>query len=151
MAAQSSQDRLTTSPMLYPLPSPGSDSPASEASLPLIELTTSVVTASNPGSQANPQAPPQISQHILWRLYVSHFLSTWNSRSFEFGAVLFLASIFSGTLLHLSVYALLRSASAILFSSAIGHAVDTGNRLAMVRFSIGKRVYREPGTGLCID
>lgn len=72
------------------------------------------------------------------RLYVSHFLSTWNSRVFEFGAVLYLASIFPGTLLPMSVYALMRGLSAVVFASAVGHYVDTGNRLQVVRVSIGE-------------
>jgi iron-regulated transporter 1 len=72
------------------------------------------------------------------RLYVSHFLSTWNSRVFEFGAVLYLASIFPKTLLPLSVYALARGASAIVFSPAVGRYIDTANRLRVVRLSIGK-------------
>ncbi len=81
---------------------------------------------------------PGISPLVARRLYVSHFLSTWNSRSFEFGAVLFLAGIFPGTLLQLSIYALLRSAAAIVLASAIGHAVDRRDRLPVVRFSIGE-------------
>ena len=71
-----------------------------------------------------------------WRLYVSHFLSTWNSRLFEFGAVLFLASIFPGTLLPLSSYALVRAASAIILSPAVGRYIDNGNRLRVVQLSI---------------
>jgi iron-regulated transporter 1 len=71
-------------------------------------------------------------------LYISHFLSTCNARIFEFGAVLFLAELFPGTLLPASVYALVRAASAILLSPGVGHYVDTGNRLQIVRVSIGK-------------
>jgi hypothetical protein len=74
--------------------------------------------------------------HVL--LYCSHFLSTWNSRSFEFGAVLFLASIFPGTLLPLSIYALVRAAAAIVLSPAVGGYIDQGNRLRVIRTSIGK-------------
>ncbi|KIL71466.1 hypothetical protein M378DRAFT_182891 [Amanita muscaria Koide BX008] len=70
------------------------------------------------------------------RLYVSHFFSTWNSRLFEFGATLFLATIFPGTLLPTSVYALARSLSAILFSPAVGRYIDNNNRLVVVRLSI---------------
>lgn len=73
---------------------------------------------------------------IKRRLYVSHFLSTWNSRVFEFGAVLFLARIFPGTLLPSSVYALVRAASAICFAPLIGRYVDQGDRLKVVRLSI---------------
>ncbi|KAK7218637.1 hypothetical protein V2G26_006640 [Clonostachys chloroleuca] len=73
---------------------------------------------------------------ISKRLYVSHFLSTCNSRVFEFGSVLYLAAVFPGTLLPLSIYAVSRSASAILLSSLVGHYIDTGNRLQVVRWSI---------------
>lgn len=79
------------------------------------------------------QVPAEISN----RLYVSHFLSTWNSRVFEFGAVIYLAKIFPGTLLPMSVYALTRGTSAILLSPAIGQYIDKGNRLEVVRLSIG--------------
>lgn len=75
------------------------------------------------------------------RLYVSHFLSTWNSRVFEFGAVLFLARIFPGTLLPSSIYALVRAASAICFAPLVGRYVDQGDRLKVVRLSIvGQRM-----------
>ena len=73
---------------------------------------------------------------IKRRLYISHFLSTWNSRVFEFGAVLFLARIFPGTLLPSSVYALVRAASAICFAPLVGRCVDRFDRLRTVRLSI---------------
>lgn len=74
-------------------------------------------------------------------LYVSHFLSTWNSRGFEFGAVLFLSKIYPGTLLPLSVYALCRSLAAIVLSPVIGNHIDHSNRLGLIRLSIlGQRL-----------
>ncbi|KAK0725504.1 Ferroporti-1 [Lasiosphaeris hirsuta] len=91
-----------------------------------------------PGGEPGPAALPA---RLTARLYTSHFLSTWNSRLFEFGTVLFLASIFPDTLLPMSVYALLRSAAAILFAQAVGSWIDQGDRLAVVRVSIvGQRV-----------
>lgn len=76
----------------------------------------------------------------LW-LFISHSLSTWNSRVFEFGAVLFLAEIFANTLLPVSVYALLRAASATCFSPVLGSYIDRKDRLALGRASIlGQRV-----------
>jgi iron-regulated transporter 1 len=76
-----------------------------------------------------------------WQLYTSHFLSMWNSRLFEFGAVLFLASIFPSTLSPMSIYALVRSSSAILFAQQLGRWIDNGNRLTVVRVSIlGQRL-----------
>lgn len=83
---------------------------------------------------ASPGVPAALSR----RLYISHFLSAWNSRSFELGAVLFLASIFPLTLLPLSIYALVRSGSAIILGPIIGRAIDKRDRLQVVRFSIGK-------------
>ncbi|KAL8243744.1 hypothetical protein R6Q59_010002 [Mikania micrantha] len=86
---------------------------------------------------------PTWDQHVIIQkkipsrsLYVSHFLSTWNSRGFEFGAILFLATIYPGTLLPMSVYALLRAAAGIVLSPHIGRYIDTGERLAVVRLSI---------------
>jgi iron-regulated transporter 1 len=69
-------------------------------------------------------------------LYVSHTLSTWNARTFEFGAVIFLAAIFPGTLFFASCYALFRAAAAAILGSWIGNLVDNQNRLYVVRHSI---------------
>lgn len=75
-------------------------------------------------------------RHICRRLYASHALSTWNSRVFEFGAFLFLAKIYSHTLLPASVYALARAASAALFSPWLGSYIDRTDRLKAVKISI---------------
>ncbi|EFQ25929.1 iron transporter [Colletotrichum graminicola M1.001] len=50
----------------------------------------------------------RVTPQTARRLYLSHFLSTWNSRMFEFAAVLYLATIFPATLLPMSLYALTR-------------------------------------------
>jgi iron-regulated transporter 1 len=70
------------------------------------------------------------------RLYISHALSTWNSRLFEFGAFLFLARLYPNTLLPASVYALARAASAALLSPCLGSYIDGADRLKAVRLSI---------------
>ncbi|EIN12945.1 hypothetical protein PUNSTDRAFT_82439 [Punctularia strigosozonata HHB-11173 SS5] len=90
-------------------------------------------TSSNP---ANFNSSSQQSQHIARRLYISHFFSTWNSRLFEFGAVLFLAAVYPDTLLPASIYALVRAGAAIIICPVLGRYVDTGDRLQVVRFSI---------------
>ena len=77
-----------------------------------------------------------VLKSIRSKLYVSHFLSTWNSRVFEFGAVLYLATIFPSTLRPVSIYALVRGAAAVIFSPVVGHYVDNSNRLQVVRLSI---------------
>lgn len=60
---------------------------------------------------------------------------------FEFGAVLYLASVFPGTLLPMSAYAFVRGFSAIVFASAIGAYIDSGDRLQVVRLSIGESLH----------
>lgn len=83
-----------------------------------------------------PATKHQIPPRITRRLYASHFLSTWNSRGFEFGAVLYLAKIYPNTLLPMSAYALARGLAAILFSPLVGQYIDSGNRLKVVMLSI---------------
>lgn len=87
------------------------------------------------------EAEHSVPKGIARRLYLSHFLSTWNSRVFEFGAVLYLATICPGTLLPMSMYAFTRGFSAIIFAPAVGQYIDTGNRLQVVRFSIGMQFH----------
>ena len=110
---------------------------------PLSEETSSPTDETRPGGSTqihhfevydHLDVPKQLG--IKHSLYISHFLSTWNSRVFEFGAVLFLARIFPGTLLPSSVYALVRAASAICFAPLVGRCVDQVDRLKTVRLSI---------------
>ena len=81
------------------------------------------------------------AEHVKRRLYISHFLSTWNSRSFEFAALLVVARLFRETLLPVSIYALFRAGSAICFAPFIGRYVDCGDRLKAVRISISMHYY----------
>lgn len=92
---------------------------------------------SNGGGNETPERSHGLAA-VCQRLYLSHFLSTWNSRVFEFGAVLYLATIYPGTLLPMSVYAFARGLSAIIFAPAAGLYIDTGNRMQVVRVSIGR-------------
>ena len=125
---------------------PSDDDLSSEDQVPFLSQDTSRIPESPPpaprgSSQLHgfevlePSDLPKESG-IKRRLYISHFLSTWNSRIFEFGAVLFLARIFPGTLLPSSVYALVRAASAICFAPLVGRCVDQLDRLRTVRLSI---------------
>ena len=118
-----------------------------------MSATYKLVTPTEDQRPASPVSPPdessfdgtndevasaQVSRTYNRQLYISHFLSTWNVRGFEFGAVLFLATIFPGTLLPMSVYALVRAASAIVLSPVVGRYIDGGGRLQVIRVSIGK-------------
>lgn len=96
----------------------------------------------NEGDDNDPAVIPRsVPRSLGLRLYVSHFLSTWNSRLFEFGAALFLTFIFPGTLLPVSIYSLVRNAGYILFAQPVGNWINKGNRLNLIRTSIiGQRV-----------
>src|SRR3954468_19416243 len=90
---------------------------------PRTSLESLVLDAANPQKETS-------TNSVLLKLYTSHTLSAWNSRTFEFGAVLFLAAIFPGTLFYASCYALVRSIAPILLSSRVGAHVDHANRLS---------------------
>lgn len=85
-----------------------------------------------------PSNQTTLTSSIKRKLYISHFLSTWNARMFEFGAVLFLVAAFPGTLLYTSAYALVRSLAVALLSSALGRRIDRFDRLKVLRSSIGE-------------
>ncbi|KAF2006617.1 hypothetical protein P154DRAFT_517671 [Amniculicola lignicola CBS 123094] len=102
------------------------ETPRSSLDFPLPSETTESVVQDTVTSSAP----------VLWKLYLSHTLSTWNARTFEFGAIIFLAKIFPGTLFYASCYALFRSGAATLLSSRIGGYVDRTHRLTAVRHSI---------------
>ncbi|CAZ81539.1 unnamed protein product [Tuber melanosporum] len=89
-----------------------------------------------PAAPPPPLPPRHLPKNITLRLYLSHLLSTWNSRVFEFGALLFIANLHPDTLLPGSLYALVRGVSAVLCSPWVGRHVDSGDRLRVVRVSI---------------
>jgi len=94
------------------------------------------------GTRSDSSSRPRVAwlsshhQTLEAQLYTSHLLSTANSRLFEFGAVLFLAALYPRTLLPMSIYALARSAAAILLAHPVGACIDRRGRLAVVRASI---------------
>ena len=126
-----------------------SEQPTVDERTPLIADPQNAGPAASTPSGHDDGQESKISTRITYRLYISHFLSTWNSRVFEFGAVLYLATVYPGTLLPLSAYALSRGLAAIIFASAVGHYIDVGNRLQVVRLSIGRCCAVEMGS--CVD
>ncbi|KAJ5153438.1 uncharacterized protein N7482_009916 [Penicillium canariense] len=112
------------------------EQPAPDERTLLITDPENAGASSSTSSVNKDDAQGQVPTRIAYRLYTSHFLSTWNSRVFEFGAVLYLASVYPGTLLPMSAYALSRGLAAIIFAPAVGHYIDVGNRLQVVRLSI---------------
>jgi hypothetical protein len=124
---QDSADHLQNSPQAPLLSPEARDSEVAEPGWPSIN--------------APDEHDKRAMQRVISRLCISHFLSAWNSRLFEFGSVLFLASIYPDSLMPVSVYALVRAAAAIFFSPAVGNWIDRGQRLLVVRTSIvGQRL-----------
>lgn len=61
-----------------------------------------------------------------YTLYICHALSTWNARSYEFAAILFVAAAYPEGMRAASLSGISTSLAAIAFGSAIGHWIDRG-------------------------
>ncbi|TVY46138.1 Solute carrier family 40 member [Lachnellula subtilissima] len=59
-----------------------------------------------------------------WNLYASHFLSTWNIRTYEFTAIIFTAAAYPDTLIASSIRGIVRTLASICFASIVGRWVD---------------------------
>jgi hypothetical protein len=115
---------LSSSP---PLSSPLLPSSDSTGTAPLLPLPSSSSTQS---SLLSPSPSPHKS------LYITHTLSTLNSRIFEFGSALYLSTLYPATLSKISLYLFLRNLSAILSSPLIGYLLDHGQRLKTMRTAV---------------
>ena len=92
-------------------------------------------------SEEDEQNPRILHTSLCKLLYISHFLSALNSRAFEFGAFLYLATIYPKKMLPASIYALTRAGAAATLSPWLGGYIDHGDRLSIVRLSIvGQRI-----------
>ena len=67
---------------------------------------------------------------------MSHFLFTWNDRVWEFASVILLIAAYPLTLLPSSIFGLTSTASAIVFSPAVGRWFDGTPRLKSVRVAV---------------
>jgi solute carrier family 40 (iron-regulated transporter), member 1 len=72
----------------------------------------------------------------LLKLYISHFLTSWNNRLYEFASYLFIIEIFPKSLLYISIYGFCTTLSAIIFSNKIGNWIDIEFRLKVIRITI---------------
>jgi hypothetical protein len=94
-----------------------------------IDESISLLEETTQGLVDDDECRVKLSQRCL--LYTSHFLSTWNARVFEFSATLFLADILPQSFAPLSVYAMFRSLSVVLFAGKLGTYIDTTDRLSV--------------------
>ncbi|PVH87242.1 hypothetical protein DL98DRAFT_510104 [Cadophora sp. DSE1049] len=71
-----------------------------------------------------------MSRSQAYNLYTSHFLSTWNVRTYEFAAIIFTAAAYPDTLTAAAIRGIVRTLASICFSSMVGRWVDqNSNRL----------------------
>jgi iron-regulated transporter 1 len=70
------------------------------------------------------------------RLYISHFLTSWTDRVFEFSCFLLIADIFKTSLLLASIYGFATTITAILLSNYVGRLNDVTPRLHFVRMTM---------------
>lgn len=70
------------------------------------------------------------------RLYLSHFLTSWTDRVFEFSCYLFIGDIFKTSLLLASIYGFSTTISAIVWSNWVGRLADSTSRLLFVRMTM---------------
>ncbi|KAI9644897.1 hypothetical protein NHQ30_006931 [Ciborinia camelliae] len=108
-------------------------------------LISSEVEAGRPNSEMNLDTGMEMDRAQAWNLYLSHFLSTWNGRSYEFAAIIFTANAWPDTLVAASIRGIVRTLASICFSSSVGRWVDkspdrlrtllttiTANRVAVI-------------------
>lgn len=69
----------------------------------------------------------------MHRLYISHGLSAWGDRMWEFAIALLLINIWPGSLLLVALYGLIVASAVVFCGPLIGEWVDHSNRLTVVR------------------
>ncbi|KAK6352968.1 hypothetical protein TWF696_004958 [Orbilia brochopaga] len=95
------------------------------------------ITESNERWESLDLRRPQNSSSSLRWLYLSHFLSTWNTRTYQFAAVIFTVEAFPNTLLSASISGIAQCIFAIILSQSVGTWVDrTPSRLKALRTTI---------------
>ncbi|KAF9988140.1 hypothetical protein BGZ75_009914 [Mortierella antarctica] len=70
------------------------------------------------------------------KLYISHFLTSWVDRSFEFASYLLIAKVFTTSLLQSSLYGLITTLAALLLSNRIGNWINILSRLHTYRITL---------------
>ncbi|KAI5058958.1 hypothetical protein GOP47_0025277 [Adiantum capillus-veneris] len=72
-------------------------------------------------------------------LYLSHFLTRWGSRMWEFGVGLFMISVWPNSLVLTSIYGLVEDLAIVSMGVTVGNWVDKNPRLKVLWISLGTR------------
>ncbi|KAF8927236.1 Ferroporti-1 [Dissophora ornata] len=70
------------------------------------------------------------------RLYLSHLLTSWVDRSFEFASYLLISRVYTTSLLQSSIYGLTTTLAALLLSNRIGNWINILSRLNTYRITL---------------
>ncbi|KAF9114849.1 hypothetical protein BGX27_009597 [Mortierella sp. AM989] len=70
------------------------------------------------------------------KLYLSHLLTSWVDRSFEFASYLLISRVYTSSLLQASIYGLTITLAALLFSNRIGNWINILSRLNTYRITL---------------
>ena len=68
--------------------------------------------------------------------YLSHLLTSWVDRSFEFASYLLISKVYTDSLLQASAYGLTTTLVALLFSNRIGNWINILSRLNTYRIML---------------
>ncbi|XP_052081265.1 solute carrier family 40 member 1-like [Mytilus californianus] len=79
---------------------------------------------------------PTITLKTRLFVYISHFLSAWGDRMWQFGIGLFLIELEPDSLQLVAIYGFISGAMTLLFSTVIGDWVDRTARLKAARLSL---------------
>ncbi|CZR60910.1 related to ferroportin 1 [Phialocephala subalpina] len=70
------------------------------------------------------EEPVCITKSQAYNLYTSHFLSTWNIRTYEFAAIIFTQAAYPNTLRPAAIRGIARTLASICLTSIVGRWVD---------------------------
>ncbi|KAF9178409.1 hypothetical protein BGZ51_007535 [Haplosporangium sp. Z 767] len=70
------------------------------------------------------------------KLYLSHLLTSWVDRSFEFASFLLISKVYTGSLLQASAYGLATTLADLLLSNRIGNWINILSRLNTYRITL---------------
>ncbi|KAF9978160.1 hypothetical protein BGZ73_003541 [Actinomortierella ambigua] len=70
------------------------------------------------------------------KLYLSHALTSWVDRSFEFASYLLISKVYSSSLIQASAYGLSTTLMALIFSNRIGNWINILSRLNTYRITL---------------
>ncbi|KAI1352279.1 Ferroportin1-domain-containing protein [Xylaria sp. FL0043] len=89
-----------------------------------MESEDETIALGDENGDAQEYVRPGLTRAQAFNLYLSHALSTWNARGYEFAAILFTAAAYPDTLVAAALRMIIIYTAMILLSSSVGHWVE---------------------------